>query len=103
MVWQVDISTMLEEAVTYVKFLQLQIKVREKSKLKKEKIIKFNIFAIEVARESFFLIMVWIHLIYYVAFELRRPLDVCSSCLQWNGYWIHPENFYTFVTLKMEL
>jgi hypothetical protein len=27
MVWQVDISTMLEEAAQYVKFLQLQIKV----------------------------------------------------------------------------
>lgn len=26
--WQVDVSTMLEEAVHYVKFLQLQIKVR---------------------------------------------------------------------------
>jgi len=27
MIWQVDISTMLEEAAQYVKFLQLQIKV----------------------------------------------------------------------------
>jgi hypothetical protein len=28
LIWKVDISTMLEEAVQYVKFLQLQIKVR---------------------------------------------------------------------------
>jgi len=31
MIWQVDISTMLEEAAQYVKFLQLQIKVGYKN------------------------------------------------------------------------
>ena len=31
LLWKVDISTMLEEAVQYVKFLQLQIKVRTAS------------------------------------------------------------------------
>ena len=75
-VLQVDLSTMLEEAVSYVKFLQHQIKVIWKLEL--------------------FRIWEWFWYSYVILTEIRvnvAALDlgwlvyVCSACIHWYGYW----------------
>lgn len=72
---QVDISTMLEEAVHYVKFLQLQIKAS-----------RTNTFGLKIDRTKFVLSA-------NAAPELGWTVDVCSYSLQWSQRRNWPKGF----------
>lgn len=77
---QVDISTMLEEAVQYVKFLQIQIKVFPSL------FFQWSFLVRELGN-------LVISVFYYpTAFKLWWIMDVCSHCLQWDEHWSGLEN-----------
>lgn len=81
---QVDISTMLEEAVQYVKFLQLQIKVATREALNFQLNVKKKSQYYTYAKTITDNFVPYMNL---TASKLWWFVDVLSDCLQWNEHW----------------
>lgn len=80
---------MLEEAVNYVKFLQLQIKVRTKW--------NFVDLKIYFQTQIYFILDVLIS----PGAKFWWPLDVCAHCLQWNGHRTWSEAEYSKMMIRI--
>lgn len=79
-----DISTMLEEAVQYVKFLQLQIKVAT------QEAFNFQLNAKKKGQYYTYAKTITDNFLPYMnltASKLWWFVDVLSDCLQWNEHW----------------